>query len=105
MIQHGTPHSDQSLTIIILNLSGSSVGSFLYSAKCMDIMMNYCDDMSYTHTVFPNILGHRTREEAELGPEYLLLSVVHNLLNGECTPDIRMLGCSVLVPRCEKEKV
>ncbi|XP_029522870.1 carboxypeptidase Z-like isoform X2 [Oncorhynchus nerka] len=73
--------------------------------KCMDIMMNYCDDMSYTHTVFPNILGHRTREEAELGPEYLLVSVVHNLLNGECTPDIRMLGCSVLVPRCEKEKV
>ncbi|KAK6323142.1 carboxypeptidase Z-like [Coregonus clupeaformis] len=73
--------------------------------KCMDIMMNYCDDMSYTHTMFPNILGHRTREEAELGPEYLLLSVVHNLLNGECTPDIRMLGCSVLVPRCEKEKV
>ena len=105
MIQHGKPHSDQSLTIIILNLSCSSVGSFLYSAKCMDIMMNYCDDMSYTHTVFPNILGHRTREEAELGPEYLLVSVVHNLLNGECTPDIRMLGCSVLVPRCEKEKV
>uniref|UniRef100_A0A8C8C5P7 FZ domain-containing protein n=1 Tax=Oncorhynchus tshawytscha TaxID=74940 RepID=A0A8C8C5P7_ONCTS len=73
--------------------------------KCVDIMMNYCDDMSYIHTMFPNILGHRTREEAELGPEYLLLSVVHNLLNGECTPDIRMLGCSVLVPRCEKEKV
>ncbi|XP_055756557.1 carboxypeptidase Z-like isoform X2 [Salvelinus fontinalis] len=73
--------------------------------KCVDIMMNYCDDMSYTHTMFPNILGHRIREEAELGPEYLLLSVVHNLLNGECTPDIRMLGCSVLVPRCEKEKV
>ncbi|CAB1345219.1 unnamed protein product [Coregonus sp. 'balchen'] len=74
-------------------------------AKCVDIMMNYCDDMSYTHTMFPNILGHRTREEAELGPEYLLLSVVQNLLSGECTPDIRMLGCSVLLPRCEKEKV
>ncbi|KAL0970371.1 hypothetical protein UPYG_G00241090 [Umbra pygmaea] len=73
--------------------------------KCMDIMMSYCDDMSYTHTMFPNILGHRTREEAELGPEYLLLSVADTLLNGQCMPDVRLLGCSVLVPRCEKEKM
>ncbi|KAJ8008194.1 hypothetical protein DPEC_G00102230 [Dallia pectoralis] len=72
--------------------------------KCMDIVMNYCDDMTYTQTVFPNILGHRSREEAELSPEFLLISVVHSLLKGKCTPDIRLLGCSVLVPRCEIEK-
>lgn len=61
--------------------------------------------MSYTQTMFPNILGHKTREDAEAGAEYLLMSVVESLLGGECNPEIRMLGCSVLVPRCEKEKV
>ncbi|KAM4611250.1 carboxypeptidase Z-like isoform 2-T2 [Polymixia lowei] len=73
--------------------------------KCTDMLLAYCDDMDYTQTVFPNILGHRNREEAELGSEYLLMSVVESLLKGECTPDIRMLGCSVLAPRCEKDRV
>ncbi|XP_051285097.1 carboxypeptidase Z isoform X2 [Dicentrarchus labrax] len=61
--------------------------------------------MSYTQTMFPNILGHKTREDAEAGAEYLLLSVVESLLRGECSPEIRMLGCSVLAPRCEMAKV
>ncbi|KAM3838065.1 carboxypeptidase Z-like [Diretmus argenteus] len=76
-----------------------------FLAKCTDMFLSYCDDMAYTQALFPNIVGHRTREEAELGTEYLLLSVVESLLNGECTPDIRMLGCSVLAPRCEKGQV
>ncbi|XP_036407071.1 carboxypeptidase Z-like isoform X1 [Megalops cyprinoides] len=74
-------------------------------AKCTDIVMGYCDDMPYAKTIFPNILDHKTRADAETGTEYLLLSVIHSLLNGECTPDIRMLGCSVLVPRCEKDRI
>ncbi|KAM6909005.1 carboxypeptidase Z-like [Xenentodon cancila] len=61
--------------------------------------------MAYSQTMFPNIIGHKSREEAEAGAEYLLISVVESLLGGECNPDIRMLGCSVLAPRCEKEKV
>lgn len=69
------------------------------------MLLSYCDDMSYIQTMFPNILGHKTREEAEAGAEYLLLSVVESLLGGECNPEIRMLGCSVLVPRCEREVV
>lgn len=68
------------------------------------MVFGYCEDMPYSKTVFPNLLGHKTRDEAEMGTEYLLLSVVHSLLNGECTPDIRMLGCSVLAPRCEKDR-
>ena len=52
--------------------------------------------MSYTQTMYPNILGHKTREDAEAGAEYLLMSVVESLLGGECNPEIRMLGCSVL---------
>ncbi|XP_011604961.1 carboxypeptidase Z [Takifugu rubripes] len=71
--------------------------------KCTDVMLSYCSDMSYTETMFPNLAGHRTREETEGGAEYLLLSVVEALLGGKCNPEIRMLGCSVLVPRCEKD--
>ncbi|KAM6959746.1 carboxypeptidase Z-like [Tautogolabrus adspersus] len=73
--------------------------------KCTDVLLSYCDDMPYTQTMFPNILGHKTREDAEAGAEYLLMSVVESLLGGECNPEIRMLGCSVLAPRCEKAKV
>lgn len=73
--------------------------------KCTDVLLSYCDDMPYAQTMFPNILGHKTREEAESGAEYLLLSVAESLLGGECNPDVRMLGCSVLAPRCEKETV
>ncbi|KAM8900669.1 carboxypeptidase Z-like [Spinachia spinachia] len=73
--------------------------------KCSDRLLSYCDDMAYTATMFPNILGHKTREDAESGAEYLLVSVAESLLGGVCNPDLRMLGCSVLAPRCEKEKV
>ncbi|CAK6952836.1 carboxypeptidase Z-like [Scomber scombrus] len=73
--------------------------------KCADLLLSYCDDMSYTQTMFPNILGHKTREDAEVGAEYLLMSVIESLLGGQCNPDIRMLGCSVLAPRCEKDIV
>ncbi|XP_026209200.1 carboxypeptidase Z-like isoform X2 [Anabas testudineus] len=72
--------------------------------KCTDVLLSYCEDMAYTQTMFPNIVGHKTREDAEAGAEYLLLSVSESLLS-ECHPDIRMLGCSVLAPRCEQEKV
>ncbi|KAJ8382936.1 hypothetical protein SKAU_G00037140 [Synaphobranchus kaupii] len=73
--------------------------------RCTDIMLGYCNDMPYTKTIFPNILDHKTREAVEQGTEYLLLSVIESLLKGECTPDIRMLGCSVLAPRCEKDRM
>ncbi|XP_034424605.1 carboxypeptidase Z-like [Hippoglossus hippoglossus] len=73
--------------------------------KCTDVSLSYCEDMAYTHTMFPNILGHKSREDAEGGAEYLLISVVESLLGGECNPEIRMLGCSVLAPRCENAKV
>lgn len=73
--------------------------------KCTDVLLSYCDDMSYSKTMFPNLLGHKTRQDAESGAEYLLMSVVEALLGGECNPDIRMLGCSVVAPRCESGKV
>uniref|UniRef100_A0A8B9K7W0 Carboxypeptidase Z n=1 Tax=Astyanax mexicanus TaxID=7994 RepID=A0A8B9K7W0_ASTMX len=78
---------------------------FTILAKCADITLSYCDDMPYTKTKFPNILDHRNREEVETSTEYLLMSVVDSLLKGECSPDIRMLGCSVVAPSCENYKI
>ncbi|XP_031441173.1 carboxypeptidase Z [Clupea harengus] len=72
-----------------------------HKPKCSDLVLGYCDDMPYSHTIFPNLVDHRNRDDVEQSVEYLLLSVVHSLLNGECTPDVRLLGCSVLTPRCE----
>ncbi|CAN9509663.1 unnamed protein product [Ophioblennius macclurei] len=72
--------------------------------KCSDLVLSYCEDMTYTQTMYPNVLGHRTREDAEASAEYLLVSVVESLLGGECNPQLRMLGCSVLAPRCDAGK-
>lgn len=73
-------------------------------ATCTDVLLSYCDDMPYTQTLFPSLLGYRSWQETELSAEYLLLSVVESLLGGECNPDIRMLGCSVLVPHCQRDR-
>ncbi|KAA8594455.1 hypothetical protein FQN60_011590 [Etheostoma spectabile] len=72
---------------------------------CTELNLGYCNDMEYSRTIFPNILGHRSRLEAESGAEYLLLSVIHGLLNGECSPEIRLLGCSVVASPCRDDKM
>ncbi|MEE6462585.1 hypothetical protein FKM82_001643 [Ascaphus truei] len=74
-------------------------------ATCTDHSLGYCDDLPYTQTMFPNLLNHQSRGEIEFSAEYILLSVMDNLLQGQCNPDLRLLGCSVLAPRCEKNKV
>ncbi|XP_049576714.1 carboxypeptidase Z isoform X2 [Syngnathus scovelli] len=72
---------------------------------CTELHLSYCSDVGYTRTMFPNILGHQSCMDAESGTEYLLLSVIHSLLNGECTPDIRLVGCSVLASPCQDDKI
>ncbi|KAM9770116.1 carboxypeptidase Z isoform 2-T2 [Menidia menidia] len=72
---------------------------------CTELGLGYCNDMDYSRTLFPNILGHRSRLEVEGGAEYLLLSVVRGLLNGECSPEVRLVGCSVLAPPCRDAQV
>uniref|UniRef100_A0AAQ5XBS4 FZ domain-containing protein n=1 Tax=Amphiprion ocellaris TaxID=80972 RepID=A0AAQ5XBS4_AMPOC len=73
--------------------------------KCTELNLGYCNDMEYSSTIFPNILGHRSGVDAESGAEYLLLSVIHGLLNGECSPEIRLVGCSVLASPCKDDKM
>ncbi|XP_030047005.1 carboxypeptidase Z [Microcaecilia unicolor] len=72
--------------------------------NCIDISLGYCEDLPYTRTILPNSVNQRTRGEIEFSAEYILLSVLDNLLQGQCNPDLRLLGCSILAPRCEANK-
>uniref|UniRef100_A0ACB8E6P6 Uncharacterized protein n=1 Tax=Sphaerodactylus townsendi TaxID=933632 RepID=A0ACB8E6P6_9SAUR len=75
------------------------------STKCVDISLGSCSDVPYSQTIFPNLLDQKSREVIEYSPEYILMGVLHNLLQGECNPDLRLLGCSVVAPKCEGGKV
>ncbi|KAK1346087.1 hypothetical protein QTO34_008556 [Cnephaeus nilssonii] len=71
------------------------------AATCVDLQLRTCSDAAYNQTAFPTPLAHRSRAAVEASPEYVLLSVLHHLLEGQCNPDLRLLGCAVLAPRCE----
>nr|XP_060633989.1 carboxypeptidase Z [Anolis sagrei ordinatus] len=73
--------------------------------NCVDINLTSCADVSYSKTMYPNLLDQESRAVVEHSSEYILMSVVHNLLQGECNPDLRLLGCSVMAPKCEEGKV
>ncbi|XP_036620034.1 carboxypeptidase Z [Trichosurus vulpecula] len=75
------------------------------NAKCVDLDLLYCNDLSYNKTSYPNLLDQKSREVVEFSSEYILLSVIHNLLQGECNPDLRFLGCSILAPRCDGSRI
>ncbi|XP_078302459.1 carboxypeptidase Z [Panthera onca] len=75
------------------------------SATCVDPQLRTCSDVAYNHTAFPTLLGLRSREAVEASSEYILLSVLHHLLEGQCNPDLRLLGCAVLAPRCGDGRV
>uniref|UniRef100_A0A8C3X4Z1 Carboxypeptidase Z n=1 Tax=Catagonus wagneri TaxID=51154 RepID=A0A8C3X4Z1_9CETA len=74
-------------------------------ATCVDLQLGTCSDAAYNRTAFPTLLEHRSREAVESSSEYVLLSVLHQLLEGQCNPDLRLLGCAVLAPRCQGGRV
>lgn len=82
-------------------MGGSDVVTPPPPATCVDLQLQTCSDASYNQTTFPTLLEHRSRVAVESSSEYILLSVLHHLLEGQCNPDLRLLGCAVLVPRCE----
>uniref|UniRef100_A0A2K6KVG6 Carboxypeptidase Z n=1 Tax=Rhinopithecus bieti TaxID=61621 RepID=A0A2K6KVG6_RHIBE len=75
------------------------------AVTCVDLQLRTCSDAAYNHTTFPTLLRHRSWEVVEASSEYILLSVLHQLLEGQCNPDLRLLGCAVLAPRCEGSQV
>ncbi|KAM6221957.1 carboxypeptidase Z [Rhynchocyon petersi] len=75
------------------------------AATCVDLQLHTCSDVPYNQMAFPTALEHRSRDVVEASSEYILLSVLHHLLEGQCNPDLRLLGCAVLAPRCEDGRV
>ena len=54
-----------------------------------------CSDISYKQTIFPNILGHKTQEQAALE-----MSQFFPLLKVQCSPYLKYFLCSTYVPSC-----
>uniref|UniRef100_A0A3B3H6W5 FZ domain-containing protein n=1 Tax=Oryzias latipes TaxID=8090 RepID=A0A3B3H6W5_ORYLA len=67
----------------------------LPTPTCQRITVPLCADLSYTETIMPNILGHKTQDEAVLE--------VHQfspLVNVQCSPHLKPFLCSVYTPKC-----
>ncbi|CAG6014424.1 unnamed protein product, partial [Menidia menidia] len=62
---------------------------------CQPIRMPLCQDMSYSETIFPNMLGHKSHEDA-----YLELNHFSPLIQVECSPQLKPFLCSMYVPKC-----
>ena len=54
----------------------------------MDLQLQTCSDVTYNRTAFPTLLRHQSRAAVESSSEYILLSVLHQLLEGQCNPDL-----------------
>ncbi|CAL4186659.1 unnamed protein product, partial [Meganyctiphanes norvegica] len=62
---------------------------------CEPINIPMCKDLPYNATSMPNLLGHRSQEDAgmELHQFFPLVKV-------QCSPDLKLFLCSVYVPVC-----
>lgn len=68
-------------------------------ATCQPITVPLCKNLPYTETIMPNMLGHKTQEEAGLE--------VHQffpLVKVECSPHLGPFLCSVYTPKCVSGK-
>lgn len=62
---------------------------------CQPITVPICEDVSYTNTILPNILGHKSQQEAGLAINQFL-----PLIKVECSPHLKPFLCSVYTPKC-----
>ncbi|XP_041648769.1 uncharacterized protein LOC121513235 isoform X2 [Cheilinus undulatus] len=69
------------------------------TSTCEAISVPLCKDLEYTETVMPNILGHRTQEDAGLEVHQF-----YPLVKVECSPQLKPFLCSVYAPECESGK-
>lgn len=66
-----------------------------HHGKCEPITIQFCQQIIYNQTIFPNLLNHAKQEDA--GPE------VHQftpLIKVNCSPDLKFFLCSVYAPLC-----
>ncbi|XP_044266807.1 frizzled-7 [Tribolium madens] len=63
--------------------------------KCKPITVPFCIDVPYNSTIFPNLVGHNTQEDAgyEVHQYFPLIKI-------NCSADLHLFLCSVFVPVC-----
>lgn len=66
---------------------------------CQPITSPLCKDLTYTVTVLPNILGHKTQEDANLEMHQFT-----PLIKVGCSPHLKTFLCSVYNPKCVSGK-
>lgn len=69
------------------------------TGRCEALVIPLCSDLQQNMTLFPNILNHRTQEEAALE--------VHQffpLVKVGCSPYLAQFLCSVYAPPCEEPR-
>ncbi|XP_036071594.1 uncharacterized protein LOC112143791 isoform X3 [Oryzias melastigma] len=62
---------------------------------CQRITMPLCADLPYTETIMPNILGHKTQDEAAMA-----MRQFSSLVRGQCSSHLKPFLCSVYAPKC-----
>ncbi|RVE63077.1 hypothetical protein OJAV_G00163270 [Oryzias javanicus] len=62
---------------------------------CQRIAVPFCADLPYTETIMPNVLGHKSQDEAGLAVHQF-----YPLIEIKCSPDMKPFLCSVYMPRC-----
>lgn len=63
--------------------------------KCEEIKNEICKPMQYNETIFPNLLGHTTQQEAGMEIHQYV-----TLIKNKCSPDIALFLCTVFFPVC-----
>lgn len=66
---------------------------------CQQIVVPFCDDLPYTSTLMPNILGDKTQIEAGLH-----IHQFYPLVKVQCSEYLRPFLCSVYIPECVSGK-
>ncbi|EGT42767.1 hypothetical protein CAEBREN_15365 [Caenorhabditis brenneri] len=87
----GCLSADQRLS----STSISSMNGFSAKRGCEQITIPMCKNLDYNQTVFPNLLGHTTQDEANPA-----ISQFNPLIKVKCSEDIRLFLCTVYAPVC-----
>ena len=69
-------------------------------SNCEPIAIPMCDDLSYKETIMPNILGHKSQNEAGRAMRHF-----QPLVKVRCSPYLQFFLCSVYVPMCSESGV
>ena len=63
--------------------------------KCEDLKLNFCEGLGYSRTIFPNMFGHESQDEARME-----LHQYWQFIENECSADLKLFLCTLFAPKC-----